>query len=175
MITHKRSLVFLLFLPLFVQLGLNGVETSEELPIKVKFQNDSHHLVVVHVLSDTMIESSFYLEPEKRLEIDVAFGNRIRLDYEPAPQQTVLSQMGSLNELYRTVLLRNDGKHLFIQEKFSGQRVKKEGIKRIPRPTISDPELERQKLLPVDPKKSQNKKKKTNPRKDSNQKGKKKD
>lgn len=175
MIKHKKLLVFLLFFPVFVQLALYGMDSNEELPIKIKFQNDSDHMVVVHVLSDTMIESSQYLGPGKRLEINVAFGNRIRMEYKPSPHQTVLSQMGSLNELNRTVLIMNDGKTLFIEEKFSGQRVKGKGIKRIPGPTISDPELERQKKRPADPGKSLNKKKKSNRKEDPNQPGKKKE
>lgn len=163
MIRNKRGLVFLLFFAVFLQWGLYGVDTKEEPPINIKFQNDSDHMVVVHVLSDTMIASSQYLEPGKKLEIDVAFGNNIRLEYKPYPQRTTLSQLGSLNELYRTILIRNDGGNVFIEEKFSGQRVKGKGIKRIPKATISDPGLERKKTRPEDPGKGQDKKKKTDP------------
>lgn len=161
MIKYKKLLVFLLVIPLLLQLGLAAEKNSEEPPVKIKFQNTSDHLVVAHVLSDTMIESSHYIEPGTEMEIDVAFGNRIRLDYKPKPHQSLLSQLGSLNELFRTILIRNDGKHVFIEEKFSGQRVTGEGQKRAPKGTISDPELERQKKLQRDAGKTKNKKKDT--------------
>jgi hypothetical protein len=133
---------FLLFFIILVQPGLYGSEADEELPIKITFQNSSDHPVLVHVISYDMIEASYNLEPKRDMEIEVAFGNKIELEYPPAPHRTVLSEMGSLNELYRTVYLRNDGEHLFIEEKFSGQRIKGKGEKRIPRPFISEPELE---------------------------------
>lgn len=136
---------FLLFFIILVQPGLYGSEAEEELPIKITFQNSSDHLVLVHVISYGMIEASYNLDPKRDMEIEVAFGNKIELEYPPAPHRTVLSEMGSLNELYRRVYLRNDGEHLFIEEKFSGQRVKGKGEKRIPRPFISEPELERSK------------------------------
>ena len=117
--TKFKKLSLFLCLAVFLQLSVLGVDTKEEVPIKIKFQNESDHSIAVHVLADTMITSSQYLEPHMELEIDVAFGSRVRLDYKPKPRQTLLSQMGSLNELYRTVLIRNDGKTVFIQEKFS--------------------------------------------------------
>jgi hypothetical protein len=163
MLKNKRGLFFFLFFTVLLQWCLYGVETKEEPPVNVKFQNDSDHMVVIHVLSDTLIVSSQYLEPLKNLEIDVAFGNNIRLEYKPFPQRTTLSQLGSLNELYRTILIRNDGEHVFIEEKFSGQRVKGKGIKRIPKATVSDPELERNQSLPAEANKARDKKNKTGP------------
>jgi hypothetical protein len=146
MIKGKGPLAcFLLFFIILVQPGLYGSDVDEEIPIKITFQNSSDHPVLVHVISYGMIEASYNLEPKRDMEIEVAFGSKIQLEYPPAPHRTVLSQMGSLNELYRNVYLRNDGEHLFIEEKFSGQRVKGKGEKRIPRPFISDPELERRK------------------------------
>jgi hypothetical protein len=56
--------------------------------------------------------------------------------------------LGSLNETNRTVFIRNDGKTVFVEEKFSGQRVKGKGEKRIQPRTISEPELEREKGNP---------------------------
>lgn len=146
MIKRKGPLAcFLLFFIILVQPGLYGSDADEELPIKITFQNSSDHPVLVHVISYDMIEASYNLEPKRDMEIEVAFGSKIQLEYPPSPHRTVLSQMGSLNELYRTVYLRNDGEHLFIEEKFSGQRGKGKGEKRIPRQFISEPELERMK------------------------------
>lgn len=146
MIKHKGPLAcFLLFFIILVQPGLYGSDVDEDIPIKITFQNSSDHPVLVHVISYDMIEASYNLEPKRDMEIEVAFGSKIKLEYPPSPHRTVLSQMGSLNELYRTVYLRNDGEHLFIEEKFSGQRVKGKGEKRIPRQFISEPELERMK------------------------------
>jgi hypothetical protein len=145
MIKYKWRTVFvLLFLLVFVQPGLRGEETDDD-PIKIKLQNDSDHAVLVHVLAFDMIEDTHSLEPGKVIEIDAAFGNRIRLEYAPSPHETLLSNLGSLNETNRSVFIRNDGKTVFIEEKFSGQRVKGKGDKRIQPRTISDPELEREK------------------------------
>lgn len=175
MTKFKKFLLLLLCFTVFLQLGIYGEDTKEETPIKVKFQNDSDHSIAVHVLNNTMITSSQYLEPHMELEIKVAFGSRVRLDYKPKPRQTLLSQMGSLNELFRTVVIRNDGETVFIREKFSGQRVKVTGEKRIPKATISNPESERRKGRTGDPGKTQDKKKEGKEKEEKKQPEKKKD
>jgi hypothetical protein len=95
--------------------------------------------VLVHILSYDTISSTYTLEPNQHMDIDVEYGNAVLLEYPTPPHRTELSQMGSLNELYRKVYLRNDGDNLFIQEKFSGQREKGNGPQRSIRATISDP------------------------------------
>jgi len=137
--------VFLVFFLIFTALfPAAGQETAagEEVPIKVTFENSSNFQVQVQILSYDSIASSYTLEPHQNMEIDVQYGNAILLEYPTPPHRTELSQMGSLNELYRQVFLRNDGENLFIEEKFSGQRVKGKGAKRPPRATISEPGLE---------------------------------
>jgi hypothetical protein len=130
--------VFLFFTALVPAAGQETV-AGEDVPIKVTFENSSRFQVQVHILSYDTIASSYTVEPHQNMEIDVQYGNAVLLEYPTAPHRTELSQMGSLNELYRKVFLRNDGDNLFIEEKFSGQRVKGKGTKRAPRSTISDP------------------------------------
>jgi hypothetical protein len=130
---------FLLFLTAAGQTG-QPTGTEEDAPIKVTFENSSRFPVQVHILSYDMINGSQTVEPGSRLELDVAFGHSVRLEYQPPPHQTTLSQMGSLNERFRTVYLTNDGEHLFIREKFSGQRIKGKGRKRTKQSFISTPE-----------------------------------
>ena len=143
MVQLKR--VFLVFFLLFTALiPAVSQETAagEEIPIKVTFENSSNFQVLVHILSYDSIASSYTLEPHQNMEIDVQYGNAVLLEYPTPPHRTELSQMGSLNELYRQVFLRNDGENLFIEEKFSGQREKGKGTKRPPRATISEPGME---------------------------------
>jgi hypothetical protein len=143
MIQLKRVfLVFFLFFTAVFPAASQDVKAEEEIPIKVTFENSSSFQVLVHVLSYDTIASSFTLEPRQNMEIDVEYGNAVLLEYPTPPHRTELSQVGSLNELYRKVFLRNDGDNLFIEEKFSGQRVKGKGTKRTPRATISEPGTE---------------------------------
>jgi len=143
MIQLKRVfLVFFLFFTAVFPAASQDVKTEEEIPIKVTFENSSSFQVLVHILSYDTIASSFTLEPRQNMEIDVEYGNAVLLEYPTPPHRTELSQVGSLNELYRRVFLRNDGDNLFIEEKFSGQRVKGKGTKRTPRATISEPGTE---------------------------------
>lgn len=130
---------FVVFLTAAGQTGLPA-ESQEDAPIKVTFENSSRFPVQVNILSYDMISGSHTVEPGSRLELDVAFGHSVRLEYQPPPHQTTLSQMGSLNERFRTVYLTNDGEHLFIREKFSGQRIKGKGRKRTKQAVISMPE-----------------------------------
>ena len=140
MIQLKRVfLVFFLFFTAVFPAASQDVKADEEIPIKVTFENSSRFQVKVHILSYDSIASSYTLEPHQNMDIDVEYGNAVLLEYPTPPHRTELSQMGSLNELYRRVYLRNDGDNLFIQEKFSGQRVKGKGTKRTPRATISEP------------------------------------
>jgi hypothetical protein len=143
MIQLKRVfLVFFLFFTALFPAASQDVKAEEEIPIKVTFENSSRFQVKVNILSYDIIESSHTLEPHQNMEIDVQYGNAVLLEYPTPPHRTELSQMGSLNELYRRVYLRNDGDNLFIEEKFSGQRVKGKGTKRTPRATISDPNMQ---------------------------------
>jgi hypothetical protein len=143
MIQLKRVfLVFFLFFTALAPAAAQEVVAGEDVPIKVTFDNNSRFQVQVHILSYDSIASSYTLEPHQNMEIDVQYGNAVLLEYPTPPHRTELSQMGSLNELYRRVFLRNDGDNLFIEEKFSGQRVKGKGTKRTPRATISDPGTE---------------------------------
>ena len=140
MIQLKRVfLVFFLFFTALFPAAGQDVKAEEEIPIKVTFENTSRFQVQVHILSYDTISSTYTLEPNQTMDIDVEYGNAVLLEYPTPPHRTELSQMGSLNELYRKVYLRNDGGNLFIQEKFSGQRVKGNGPKRSLRATISDP------------------------------------
>lgn len=132
---------FLFFTALFPAVSQETV-AGEEVPIKVTFENSSRFQVQVHILSYDTISSSYTVEPRQNMEIDVQYGNAVLLEYPTPPHRTELSQMGSLNELYRKVFLRNDGDNLFIEEKFSGQRAKGKGTKRAPRATISEPGME---------------------------------
>ena len=113
---------------------------AEDRPVVVKFDNNSDHVVHVHILTNGAVVTTHTVGPKNAMELDVVQGDRIRLEYAPPPHQTTLSEMGSRNELYRTVSLRNDGVHLFIQEKFSGQREKGIGKARMRFPTASDPQ-----------------------------------
>ncbi|MCP5108337.1 MAG: hypothetical protein GY950_33430, partial [bacterium] len=115
-------------------------EPAEEHPVKVTFENNSGHTVLVHILSYDMIAATHTLTAGQGLDIEVEFGNGIRLEYPTPPHKTTLSQMGSRNELFRTVSLRNDGDNIFIQEKFSGQREKGKGEKRRKFPYASVPQ-----------------------------------
>ena len=129
---------------LFWVLCLFGVLTlpagADERPVVVKFENTSDHIVRVHILSNDAVIITHILGPQNAMETEVEPGNRIRLEYDPPPHRTTLSEMGSRNELNRTVLLTNDGANLFIQERFSGQREKGKGTPRIKFPTASDPD-----------------------------------
>jgi hypothetical protein len=138
----RLFLVFFLFFTAVFPAASQEAEAGEEIPIKVTFENSSRFQVQVHILSYDTIASSYTLEPQQNMEIDVEYGNAVLLEYPTPPHRTELSQMGSLNELYRKVNLRNDGDNLFIGEKFSGQRVKGKGTKRTPRATISEPGME---------------------------------
>jgi hypothetical protein len=121
---------------------------EQEQPVHVTLKNNSSHTVQVHIISFGMISATYTLEAKQDMEMDVEYGHQIRLEYMPSPKETTLSQMGSLNELNRTVLLRddNDGKNIFIREKFSGSRKKPMGSRpmRIPKEIISNPQAERQ-------------------------------
>ncbi len=113
---------------------------AEDRPVVVKFDNTSDHVVHVHILSYDAVVTTHTLGPKNAMELEVEVGDRIRLEYAPPPHKTTLSEMGSRNELYRTVFLRNDGVHLFIRERFSGQREKGKGKARMKFPTASDPD-----------------------------------
>lgn len=133
------QLVSLLWvLSLFVLFALPA--GAEERPVVVKFENTSDHIVRVHILANDAVIITHILGPQNAMETEVEPGNRIRLEYDSPPHQTTLSEMGSRNELNRTVLLTNDGANLFIQERFSGQREKGKGTPRIKFPTASDPD-----------------------------------
>jgi hypothetical protein len=142
MIQLKR-VVWILFLFSIVLVPVYGQEqeAGREVPVKVTFENSSRFEVQIHIIAYDMVVSSHMLNPNQNLDIDVEFGHAIRLEYPTSPHQTQLSQMGSVNELYRTVYLRNDGDNLFIEEKFSGQRIQGKGSKRSPAATISEPNL----------------------------------
>jgi len=120
----------------------DSVNPGEEipLPIQVTLKNDSSHAVMVHVLSTDVIISSYPLGAKSVLEIAVEYGHSVRLEYPTCPNRTDLKQMGALNELSRTVLIRDDRETVFIEEKFSGQRVKGKGKLRIPDVLISEPQ-----------------------------------
>jgi hypothetical protein len=144
--------VFLIFLFAAVQVqpgeqkaaSPDSVNPGEEIPvpIQVTFKNNSSHAVMVHVLSADIIISSYPLEAKNVLEIPVEYGHTVRLEYPTCPNRTDLKQMGALNELSRTVLIRDDQETVFIEEKFSGQRVKGKGKLRIPDVLISEPQME---------------------------------
>jgi hypothetical protein len=150
----KRSTLFcfvfliLLFAAVQVQFGEqkaaspNSVNPGEEIPmpIQVTFKNNSSHAVMVHVLSSDIIISSHPLEAKNVLEIAVEYGHGVRLEYPTCPNRTDLKQMGALNERSRTILIRDDRETVFIEEKFSGQRVKGKGQLRIPDVLISEPQ-----------------------------------
>jgi len=170
MIQLKRVfLIFFLFFTAVFPAASQEVKAGEELPIKVTFENSSRFQVQVHILSYDIIASSYTLEPQQNMEIDVEYGNAVLLEYPTNPHQTKLSPMGSLNELYRRIYLRNDGDNLFIEEKFSGQRVKGKGTKQVPRATISDPDMEYSRTQGQDALQPENQKKQKN----KDQKGKK--
>ncbi|NIM17810.1 MAG: hypothetical protein GTO45_38015 [Candidatus Aminicenantes bacterium] len=120
-----------------------SVIPGEEIPvpIQVTFKNNSSHSIMVHVLSADIIISSYPLEAKNVLEIAVEYGHTVRLEYPTCPNRTDLKQMGALNELSRTVLIRDDRDTVFIEEKFSGQRVKGKGKLRIPDVLISEPQM----------------------------------
>lgn len=143
--------VFLIFLFAAVQVQFGeqkaapkgSVNPGEEIPvpIQVTFKNNSSHSIMVHVLSTDIIISSYPLEAKNVLEIAVEYGQTVRLEYPTCPNRTDLKQMGALNELSRTVLIRDDRETVFIEEKFSGQRVKGKGTLRIPDVLISEPQM----------------------------------
>ncbi|MGD2088285.1 MAG: hypothetical protein PVH61_19055 [Candidatus Aminicenantes bacterium] len=163
MIQLKRVfLVFFLFFTVVFPAASQDVRAEEEIPIKVTFENSSRFQVLVHILSYGAIASSYPLEPHQNMEIDVEYGNAVLLEYPTPPHRTELSPMGSLNELYRRVYLRNDGDNLFIEEKFSGQRVKGKGPNRTPKATISDPNMQHFRPRTEDPLQPENKKKQKN-------------
>ena len=144
--------VFLIFLFAAVQAQFaeqkaaptGSVNPGEEIPvpIQVTFKNNSSHSIMVHVLSTDIIISSYPLEAKNVLEIAVEYGHSVRLEYPTCPNRTDLKQMGALNELSRTVLIRDDQETVFIEEKFSGQRVKGKGKLSIPDVLISEPQNE---------------------------------
>ncbi len=155
-----QELVLSLFLFLLLVSGLAAGDnpthtptpTDDETPIKITFQNTSSQPVIVHVLSFDVAESTHNLEPGKTLEIAVENGRNVRLQYQPNPRQTLLGPMGSLNELFRTVTIRDDGDHLFITEKYSGQRGKRKGGKLRPKQDVVSPQPQPQ--LPRPPRKA---------------------
>jgi len=146
--------VILLFTAVQVQFGeqksvpTEAVNPGEDIaaPIHVTFKNDSGYSIQVHILSYDMITSTYTVEPKKELGIDVEYGQGVRLEYPTCPNRTDLRQMGALNELNRTVLIRDDRDTVFIEEKFSGQRVKGNGNLRIPEVLISEPQMECQQM-----------------------------
>lgn len=160
MIQFKRVfLVVFLFFTIAFPAASQDAEAGKEIPIKVTLENTSRFQVQVHILSYGTIASSYPLEPHQTMEIDVEYGNALLLEYPTPPHRTELSPLGSLNELNRRVYLRNDGDNLFIEEKFSGQREKGKGVKRIPRPTISEPGMSQYRTQGADTLQPGNKKK----------------
>jgi hypothetical protein len=137
----RLFLVFFLFFTAVFPAASQEAEAGEEIPIKTTIENSSRFQVQVHILSYGAIAVSYTLEPRQNMEIDVEYGHAVLLEYPTPPHRTELSPMGSLNELYRRVYLRNDGDNLFVEEKFSGQRIKGKGKRRAPRATISEPDL----------------------------------
>lgn len=143
--------VFLIFLFAAVQAQFaeqkaaptGSVNPGEEIPvpIQVTFENNSSHSIMVHVLSTDIIISSYPLEAKNVLKIAVEYGHTVRLEYPTCPNRTDLKQMGALNELSRTVLIKDDRETVFIEEKFSGQRVKGKGKLSIPDVLISEPQM----------------------------------
>lgn len=141
---HFLVLFFLLLLP-FSAMTVMGQDAQpvNDSPVKVTFINNSSHQITINVLSFGNIADTQALAPGANLVLNIDQGNRVRLDYEPCPKQSLLSPLGSLNELNRTVTIRNDGKNVFIQERFSGQLNKGKGQKRSKKQTISEPMADR--------------------------------
>lgn len=121
------------------QVKTEPTAVQEEKPVTVMFENTSDHTVQAHILSYDIVTTTHTLVPGSTLELQVEFGNAVRLEYATPPFKTTLSNMGSRDELNRTVLLRNDGENLFIQERFSGQRYQGKGQARNRHAAVSDP------------------------------------
>jgi hypothetical protein len=151
---NKSKLLYFMFLIFFIAavqaqfaeqkaIPTGSVNPGEKIPvpIQVTFKNNSSHSIMVHVLSADIIISSYPLEAKNVLEIAVEYGHTVRLEYPTCPNRTDLKQMGALNELSRTVLIRDDRETVFIEEKFSGQQVKGKGTLRIPDVLISEPQM----------------------------------
>ena len=120
-------------------MAVPGVEE----PVLVTFKNSSSHAVRINIISTEIVTGSHDLGPKQELELKVQFGYTVQLEYNPCPKKTTLSPMGSVNELNRTVSLRDDGGNIFIQEKFSGARKqtqKRGGTRSVPGSVISTPE-----------------------------------
>ena len=150
------GILFLLILPVKAvdpQLKIEPTAVEEEKPVTVLFENTSGHTVHAHILSYDIVTATHTLVPGSTLELQVEFGNVIRLEYATPPFMTTLSNLGSRDELNRKILLRNDGENLFIQEQFSGQRYKGKGQARTKHATVSDPQdiLDQQKLQQIQP------------------------
>lgn len=123
-----------------VQKQIEPTAVQEEKPVTVIFENTSGHTVQAHIISYEIVTATHTLAPGSTLELQVEFGNAVRLEYATPPFKTTLSNMGSRDELNRTVLLRNDGENLFIQERFSGQRYQGKGQARNRHAAVSDPQ-----------------------------------
>jgi hypothetical protein len=149
-------ILFLLVLPAKAadpQVKIEPAAAEEEKPVAVIFENTSDHTVLAHILSYDIVTATHTLVPGSKVELQVEFGSAVRLEYATPPFKTTLSNMGSRDELNRTVLLKNDGENLFIQEQFSGQRYRGKGKPRNRHATVSDPQdiPEQQKLQKIQP------------------------
>lgn len=153
---HYLVFFILLVLPLTVILTGQDIPADENTLIKVTFINNSDQDVMINTMTFDNVVSSQPLVSRSQLVLDIPQGQRIRLDYAPCPKQTLLSPLGSVNELNRTITIQNDGENLFIQERFSGQLHKGKGEKRQKQQTISEPEAERSPQC-ADPNQPQNK------------------
>jgi hypothetical protein len=122
--------------------GTDVDSVEMELPVRVSINNGSSHPVEVQILSFDTISETHPMAPGSHLELEVKYGHVVRLEYAPCPRRTTFSQIGSLNELNRTIHLRDDGDYIFVQEKFSGSRKQGRGNLRSPREIISEPEAE---------------------------------
>lgn len=138
----QRGLTILIMLLLVLPV-VQWAQDAEDMPVTVRLTNNSGQSVKVHVTSFDMSEAMHQLEPGQDMELEVPFGKVLRLEYPSKPYKTTLSPLGSLNETNRTITVRADGEHLFIQEQFSGQRSKGTGELRNKWGTVSDPEIHR--------------------------------
>ena len=164
----KRGIIFLtgfLLLNCFYQYGIARSGQGVQNFVTLNLVNDSIQSVNIQIMSQNSVSSSYPLQANRRLKLKVNIGDRVKIVYKTSPYETLLSGMGSLNELNRTIYLKNDSNTIFVQEKYFGERIKGKGTKRIKRAFISNPEEHR---INLPPGQSKSKRKYTGPQNGNN-------
>jgi len=112
--------------------------------------NDSKQGVTFIVLQAGAIGQQFILGPGQNRQLKLPSGTALRLEYGSPPYQTQISALGSLNEQLRKITIRDDGDHIFIQEKISGKRLASQGATTAANGVISaQPQTNPQGTLPA--------------------------